>query len=122
MSRRDVSIEVAEHVLKRFAELNAEPIHPYKVIACPGRFPAGRRTFNDDIQVRTDIQLRNGRRVLCSPAFKLQQWVASEVLMRERWPKHHTGTIPSRLVDRIQVDRLERVPWLSGRKRRRNRA
>ncbi len=122
MSRGDVSMEVAEHVLKRFTALSGEPISPYRVIACPGRFPTGRRTFHDDVQVRTDIQIRNGRMVLCSPAFKLQQWLASEALMRERWPTHHTVTIPARLIEPIQVDRLERVPWLFGRRRRSKKA
>lgn len=120
--RGDVSFEVAEHVLKRFTEMNAEPIRPYRIVTCPGRFPMGRRPFHDSMQVRADIQIRNGRMVVCSPAFKLQQWLASEALMRERWPKHHTVTIPAHLVDPIEVDRLEppSLSWLFGRIRRRS--
>ena len=123
MTPSDVSIEVAEHVLKRFSDLNPGPITPYRVVTCPGSFPPGRRNFVDMDGVWTDIQIRNGRMVIYHPAFKLQQWLAAEALLLQRWPSNHTPTVPARFLNRIEVDRLERHPnlfsrWLRRSKRR----
>lgn len=123
MSRADVSIEVAEHILKRHCEQNPEPITPYRVIACPGKFPATRRPFIDNAQLRTDIQIRNGRMVTCCHAYKLQQWLVAEALIRERWPKHQRLTMPAMLVDPVKItDGIDFFPFLTRGPKRRRRA
>lgn len=118
LMRTAISIEVAEHVLQRFQQLNPEPIIPYRVISCPGKFPARRWTFRDMAQVLDDAQIQNGRMVISNPAYQLQQWLAAEAWMKSRWPKHHTVTVPARIVDRIDVDGLSLLDFLPRRCKR----
>lgn len=93
-----VSIEVAEQVLSDHVARNGDDLSPYHVLVSRGTLPPRAPAFIDMQRVREEQRLRRGHLVVAHPAFRLQQWLAAEAMIRARWPAHQAYAIPCDLL------------------------
>lgn len=111
-----VSMEVAEHVLAQHTAGTGGEITPYRVTTCRGFFAAARDpAFEDMSDVRDEMRMRAGRMVNIDRAFRLQQWIAAEAFIAERWPEHRAHTVPRDMLSGLNYDGIRRL--VLGRRR-----
>lgn len=110
-----VSLEVAEHVLAQHLARTGE-LTPYRVTTCRGSFAAARDPeFDEMSDVRDEMRMRSGRIVSLDRAFRLQQWLAAERMIAERWPKHQSFTVSRDMLTGLDYEGIQLFPL--GRRR-----
>ncbi len=110
-----ISLEVAEHVLAQHLARTGE-ITPYRVTTCRGIFATTRDPeFDEMSDVRDEMRMRTGRIVSVDRAFRLQQWLAAERMIAERWPKHQSFTVSCDMLSGLDYEGIRMFPL--GRRR-----
>lgn len=101
-----LSIDVAEHALRQHRAIRGDDRSPYRIRTTPGFVPQSRQAFVDMMGVRDALHARAGRRVSVRPAFRLQQWLIAEAMIRTHWPAHQSQVVPRQLLAGLSYNGL----------------
>lgn len=114
---RQISIEVAEHVLARHVARTGDDLVPYRVVVSRGCLPSRDAEFVDMDGVHEERRLRAGRMVTVNRAYRLQQRLAAEAFIARRWPQHRSHVIDRDMLSGLDFDGISFFRFGRGRKK-----